>query len=631
MTKQIVKMKKYLFFILLSYAYFFSTVGNVALGISNASSDDGIIAHAISYTSPRIFTNDLQANTFRIETPTSLMNLIPAIAYRNLHMDPLFFWTFFLVVQTILYPISIYGIIKFITHSKKQAVLITVLFINFRPQTRNLSYSGDLDWMPYAMWLAESFFVFAIYLYLKEYRKSSFMLIALTCLIHPSLGVWIIFFFILFDYLVTKGKKYQWKTPLSVSFIFFAFLIYNYFYVKKQSSSIVGTKYLQSVLTNSHFNSISIFTNEFNVYAIINSSIIMLVGLTIYFIFTPEKKDFILRNNFYILVKTAYFVSIIGILTQALGLLTENLVLVRLMGTRFTSILAILSFILFLVLLSKEKIDSKVSLFLAITFIFFPGSIIIWICGIRKALTNWSSSSLSKRILFILLTLLSIITSIRMFNYIFNNYRVISLDTLIKIFDESHLFIRNFFFNFLSIKLQLTLYIFIIFILYIIQKIKSQKYIIRVLLNHNTAIIILLTFLLLIGKSTYSSDRFNLRDQHFKQIQEWARYRSTPDSSYLVLVTNTYGGWRNYSRRAQLSLHPSNGPYGFYKDTELISDRINNLVKKYPNDNLNNPSKSLLEEMKSTLSLDYLVVSSDLMNYDLDIEYKNKDFIIYKL
>jgi hypothetical protein len=115
------------------------------------------------------------------------------------------------------------------------------------------------------------------------------------------------------------------------------------------------------------------------------------------------------------------------------------------------------------------------------------------------------------------------------------------------------------------------------------------------------------------------------------QIQEWARYRSTPDSSFLVLVTNTYSGWRNYSRRAQVSLHPSNGPYGVYKDTVLISDRINYLIKKYPNDNLNNPSKSLLEEMKSTLSLDYLVVSSDLMKYDLDIEYKNKVFIIYKL
>jgi hypothetical protein len=121
MTTQIVKIIKYPFFVLLSYAYFFSTVGNIALGISNASSDDGIIAHAISYASPWMFINDLQANTFRIETPTSLMNLIPAIAYRNLHIDPLFFWIFFLVVQTILYPISIYGITKIITHSKKQA------------------------------------------------------------------------------------------------------------------------------------------------------------------------------------------------------------------------------------------------------------------------------------------------------------------------------------------------------------------------------------------------------------------------------------------------------------------------------------------------------------------------------
>jgi hypothetical protein len=152
-----------------------------------------------------------------------------------------------------------------------------------------------------------------------------------------------------------------------------------------------------------------------------------------------------------------------------------------------------------------------------------------------------------------------------------------------------------------------------------------------VLRKNNVAITSSLIFLLIIGKAAYSSDRFSPRDMHFKQIQEWARDRSTPDASYLVLANTTYGGWRNYSRRAQISLSPSHGPYGVYKNSVAISDRITYLVKEYPKDDLILPSKALLEELKSTLGLDYLVTSTDSKKYDFKIAYQNADFIVYKL
>lgn len=164
-----------------------------------------------------------------------------------------------------------------------------------------------------------------------------------------------------------------------------------------------------------------------------------------------------------------------------------------------------------------------------------------------------------------------------------------------------------------------------------IKKIKSQTYIISLIQKNNTVLIFFLTVLLLIGKMTYSSERFNSRDINFMQIQEWARFNSNPDSSYLVLVNSTYSGWRNYSRRAQISLNPTNGPYGVYIDTVLISDKVKNIVSKYPNDNLNFPSKSLLEELKSSLSLDFIVTSTSSDKYDFDIVFRNQDFIVYRI
>ena len=71
--------------------------------------------------------------------------------------------------------------------------------------------------------------------------------------------------------------------------------------------------------------------------------------------------------------------------------------------------------------------------------------------------------------------------------------------------------------------------------------------------------------------------------------------------------------------------------YGVYKNSVAISDRITYLVKKYPKDDLILPSKALLEELKSTFGLDYLVTSTDSKKYDFKIAYQNADFIVYKL
>ena len=99
--------------------YFILTVGNLNLTLSHTSTDDGIIAHAISFTNPKIFLNDTQAISFRIETFSSLMNSIPAIGLKYLNINPLFFWITFLLIQTLLLPIAVYGIFNILSNKKR--------------------------------------------------------------------------------------------------------------------------------------------------------------------------------------------------------------------------------------------------------------------------------------------------------------------------------------------------------------------------------------------------------------------------------------------------------------------------------------------------------------------------------
>lgn len=624
-------LKKYFLYIVCVFAYFISTVGNIPLSISHASSDDGIIAHAISYVYPEIFINDMQANTFRIETPTSLMNLIPALAYRHLTLDPVFFWVFFLMLQNILYPVSIYGIASFITTSRKKAIIVTILFLNFRPQTRNLSYSGDLDWMPYAMWLAESFFVFAIYLYFRNLRKTSYVSILISCLIHPSLGIWMLASYILFDYLVKKNEKKTSKPPILAVLLFSMFLTYNYFYIREQTNHDVDEDYLNTIFSNSHFRSVDIFRNDFNVYTIINSSIIFLVGLAIYFVSTTHTKDAVMQNTLYVFIKISFAISIIGILVQALGLLTKNVDLVRLLGTRFTSILAIFSFLLFLILMLEESTKNKVSLTMLLTFLFFPGTIVVWLYGVKKAIDNWFHLNTSKKITIISFTIISFVTSSRFIIYAINDQRTFSLDQMISLFEDSHLFVRNFLFSFIPIEYQILIYGLTLLLFFIISKVYSAAYILDRARKGISLKIFLLITLLFTGKMDYSADRFDSRDVNYEQIQDWAKLNSLPDSIYLILINNTYGGWRNNARRAQLRLQPFHGPYGYYTDNVLISHRIKQFTDEHPNENLLSPSMSLLNELRYRFSLDYVIVDKNMKKYELDIAFTNADFVVYKL
>ena len=83
--------------------------------------------------------------------------------------------------------------------------------------------------------------------------------------------------------------------------------------------------------------------------------------------------------------------------------------------------------------------------------------------------------------------------------------------------------------------------------------------------------------------------------------------------------------------KSQITLSPSYGPYGVYEENVLTSGRIEDVVSKYPKEDLNLPTEDLLREMKLKLSVDYLVTSIDTKKYDFDIVFQNTEFIIYKI
>jgi hypothetical protein len=610
--------------------YFIVTVGDLNLTLSHTSTDDGIIAHAISFTNPKIFSNDIQANSFRIETFSSLMNSIPALGLKFLHINPIFFWITFLLIQTILLPIAIYGIFKILSNDKYMSLLATIIFINIRPQTRNLSASGDLDWMPYAMWLSENILVFAILMHLKRNKVQAFILVVISCLIHPSMGLWAIIFFIIGDYLISKKNSYSFKLPTISLLIYGAFLAINFIYIDQVTYKNVESEYINSVLNNGHFSSISIFNNDFEIYKIVNASLIVLASISIYLIF-ERQNNMVKHKEYWFFVKAAYFIAILGVTFQIIALSAKEINMVRFLGTRFTSVLAILIFVVFIIHVLDNYRNSKIDKCLFITFLFFPGALVLFLYGAWSVYKNWSKVNLKSKFLCLILLGLMVVSSARLFLSYLTILQKPESISLVVLIEDSNLFFRNFFLNAVPITVHILLYLLFVVLLFSNSFITSRVFSKLQIQGSHKYFSFLLILLLLIGKNHFTANRFSERDQKFMHVQEWARSYSQHDDLFLVLVDTTYNGWRNYSNRPKLSLGFPSSPYGVYDENIFVWKKVEQILKNHPNEDLKEPSIGLLADLNKDFGLDYLVTPVDFQNYNYKLVYSNSDFFVYKL
>jgi hypothetical protein len=484
--------------------------------------------------------------------------------------------------------------------------------------------------MPYAMWLSENILVFAILIYLKKNKVPAFVLMVISCLIHPSMGLWTIMFFIIGDYFISKKNEYSFKLPVISLLIYGMFLASNFILIGKVTYKTIENEYINSVLDNGHFSSILILNNDFEIYTSVNAALIVLISISIYFIF-EQQNNILKHREYWMFVKSAYVVAIVGVTSQIIGLFTKEVNLLRLLGTRFTSVLAILIFVFFIINVLNNYGNSKPNKILFITFLFFPGAAILFFYSIRSAFKNWSKVNLKIKILFCALLNLMIFSSARLFSSYLNISQEKESISLVVLIEDSNLFFRNFFFTAFPIRLHILFYLLCIVLLFFNDLITSRVYSKKRIQGSYKYLTFVLIVLLLIGKHHFTGNRFSEKEEKFMHVQEWARTYSQNDDLFLVLVETTYNGWRNYSNRPKLILGFPGGPYGLYDENILVWRKIEQVLKKYPSEDLSEPSTGLLADLKKHFGLDYLVTPIDFQTYDYKLVYSNSDFLVYKL
>lgn len=132
----------------------FALTPSITSSLGITSLEDGPIQPAIVYKDPSIFLNDFHASEFQRLMWTTSTKWLPAVLYKYLNIDPIFFHVFFTYAQTVLMLIGTFYLANSLFKSRQVSYISVAFAIAFSPYFNNFASYGDQFFMPYGTWIS---------------------------------------------------------------------------------------------------------------------------------------------------------------------------------------------------------------------------------------------------------------------------------------------------------------------------------------------------------------------------------------------------------------------------------------------------------------------------------------------
>lgn len=638
MLYNITVVQKTIFFLFILVINFFAVSGNFQNSIALVAGDDGVLTHVYTRANPERFQFDQEAQRFKAYTLTSLINWLPYFGYIWFQIDPIIFWYMFLFIQISLLPIATYAILYHLTKNYLASSFATILIVNVRPQMFNLSFSGDLEWMPYAGWMSLGLFLLSLIYFLNNKFIKHSVFVLLSGLVHPSFGLWTLLTSALM--LIMSKKLNHHKNKERIVVLILVFLnVFNILRIFLMSTTLSADKppisYTDSNLINAHFNAINIWKVDFAQYTITNGSILSLLGLLVIALINNKYISNNFSHNYNVILRSITFITLLGLSSQLAGVLLDSQTLLRTMGNRFTTVLAYFLFINFIAIYLRKnpKLDLKVFFILSLILV-FPGGLTFFSISMILALQSRKYLDTKTRLICFSIFILALVCSARLVIWITQNLNFFtsSLPDFLSSLIQSHLFSRNYLLELFPLIAAVPIFFGIFLLLGI-----SSKYLKNIndffTFNKKSFFCLLIVISLLVqGRYANSLERFTLRDISFAELQHWVGKNTLPDASFFIQSSGiTYSGWRNLTNRPKINLIPVFGPYGFYKsDFQAYSKYEENLIL-FSFAKLENPSFIFLQQNNDLFHIDFVVCDLSFETGQNTEVYRNQEFKIVRL
>lgn len=593
-----------------------------SLGIT--SLEDGPIQPAIVYKDPSIFLNDFRASEFQRLMWSTSTKWLPAVFYKYLNIDPIFFHVFFTYAQTVLILIGTFYLAKSLFNSRQVSYISVAFVIAFSPYFNNFASYGDQFFMPYGTWISIGPLLLAWASAIENNMKKTYLWLFIGASIHPAMALSASFVILAFTFFY----KPSFKSLRDAVILFTPALLFSFIALivrKVATAPVVPEEWYLSLKQVFHWYAwkLNPATTYFETtaYTILLMAIMYVLTQSGTFSFSNKIKNncqklaiiFIILYglqaiSFQLGISEIYSISFgrFSIFTSIFTMIIFAACILhimerneRLIKTHFNSVLIfcllIPSFINFavlgLILLFNDIREKRASKrFISVVLIFVVSSIIF---GKANYYDNWWNGSI--------------------FNFVPNALRTVP--------------------NYLPLKMveNLSMYSWLLILLIIL--IYSSKKIVNFRNPIIVSIIISFTVLTLGGRYILS-ERRDLTHKDWIQTQLWALNKTPKNSKFIVNSgNNVYDSWTTLSRRPRLVSNLTAGFLYFYTKEDFIYDQKRARLPSAPDPKSSN-RKEIEEFYLSFIEKfggDYLVWKNDNVNLGFRIVFENETFLIYNL
>jgi hypothetical protein len=486
-----------------------------------ASGDDDIPFYVDYKSNPSKYEQDVFAQTIMSYDWTSWIRFLPPILAQLIHLSPNTIHICLVILQNSLILLGVYYLALSMKVPHNISFFILLVFSLSNPYLFNLSWSGDLEWMPFATWMALGTGLFAIAFNLKNDNKATFTLILLMSLTQISMAVSCLILMIFMD--LTRGDKFiQFKKYLFLASGLIPFFLLSLINNREEFFSDSYVEAMQSQMV--HW---SAWNFKGSAQSVSVSFLIFTVSTSALF-FAYRKYEHLIKG-----------ISLAIALSTTMHIVFFKISYIdgmRLNLTRITMFTSVLLFIALLDFLSKDTSRGK--------------------------LTPLSQFSLATLLCFNSITVYPIIAVLYFFRSYKNSPRIITYSG-IGLVGFTYLYLRLLDVTFPELLSRTAKTFFasktpstfssLTLCVVILGLIMSSRYLSRS--SHLFLIILLgLVFSLNSGKeyrAYFETRQFAVTYQSEAQI--WARENTPSNSKFILHDASTWGAWRNNSLRSVVS------------------------------------------------------------------------------
>ena len=608
-------------------------LGDPLIRMSFISNDDSFVAHSYAYTFPLRYSDDIFMSTFQHWVNSSILNYLPAILLSSFNLDPKLLFLPVTVFQNVALYFSVGLLAKSFIKTNLSLWLAGLFFFLFSPQLWNLGWFGELDWMPYGMWLALPFIVLS-FKYLCESEVSKALILALVAqLIHPTFGIlWAVF---LTTILILKFTQ---KTIKQFILLISPFLLFGLNYLRTLNVVVVPKprKYFEEILeSNGHYH----FVNPFDSMApnlSIRAWLFLLIFVGFGLLLTLRKQNINPIFTYFAI----YSLSLIFIDQIAIYLKYESLILLG--GTRISVALLVIACSLFIAYLtnliaSQSKLDNIIGVLIFI----YPLPLIV----LPYLLSVFSRFMIGRlkifpkiydliKVCYISLYLATIGTFLAFYHFnrfdfsSFFYYRFISGTYL----DPRSTFNAEYLWTPVFVN-QRTAIIYLIFLFALFFAFVIQKYI-------KIILIFFLACLLAIGSigarndlysSGYRDDLESAKDRKDSLI--WINKNTSEDADFIAMLYPY--GFRSITNRSVIWPSKFINTYMYTAELDSWNRAIEDFSNSfYETEKIDKSEKSLMVNFATKYDIEYIWLPKSWadtkdLNFDLKIVHENNSYILY--